>query len=341
MPLKSTVPGGHRTAMQTTTSTQHQMHTHADQYRLSTSLLVTLFTLFAATVSSFAGEAEIQQLGNAINAKLANTGVSVRLAKLETYGTAESEAGNIIYFDDRAFKTGMNYVPRDPRRTWSGDQSKWQDDITYLIDGVDNQTHNGLDAIPAIRRAMTTWDDVTTTRIPLTDLGVTLDDIGYLQSITTDGTSGFRGILADITFGGFLPATWFEAVLGPGAGGGVLGVTATFTFRTDIDGDGQVDTAFAETYFNNNPAFRWAIDGVWVLGGAAPRDYDIQTIALHEAGHALSQNHFGKYFRTVAGGPRHFAPYAVMNAAYTRVHQTLTGTDIAGHSQLWASWPNR
>ena len=65
--------------------------------------------------------------------------------------------------------------------------------------------------------------------------------------------------------------------------------------------------------------------------------YDIETVALHEAGHGLSQGHFGKAFRTVKNGKLHFSPRAVMNAAileFKLISKRLTKQDIAaiGHN---------
>jgi hypothetical protein len=59
--------------------------------------------------------------------------------------------------------------------------------------------------------------------------------------------------------------------------------------------------------------------------------YDIETVALHENGHALSQAHFGKAFRTSRNGKLHFSPREVMNAAYSCVQQRIGRTDNAGH----------
>jgi hypothetical protein len=56
-------------------------------------------------------------------------------------------------------------------------------------------------------------------------------------------------------------------------------------------------------------------------------------------GHGLSQDHFGKIFRT-KNGKLHFAPLAVMNAVYYDVQQELKGTDVGGHCSIWGSWPN-
>ena len=101
---------------------------------------------------------------------------------------------------------------------------------------------------------------------------------------------------------------------------------------TDIDHDGKPDVAFREIYYNDG--FFWGINAT------AYPVFDVQTVALHEAGHGLSQNHFGKAFLTLKNGKIHFSPRTVMNAAYSGLQQKLTGTDKAGHSSIWSSWPN-
>ncbi|MDH3735275.1 MAG: hypothetical protein OEU54_17220, partial [Gemmatimonadota bacterium] len=127
----------------------------------------------------------------------------------------------------------------------------------------------------------------------------------------------------DIIHGGFI-----------GLPPGVLGVTFPFIWvdgngPTDIDNDGNFDYAFAFIFYNS--AFPWAIDG----------NFDVETVALHEAGHGLGQGHFGKAFGTIANGKIHFAPRAVMNAAYSGVQQSPAGTDNGGHCSIWGSWPQR
>ena len=85
-----------------------------------------------------------------------------------------------------------------------------------------------------------------------------------------------------------------------------------------------------EIYYNS--LFTWADDGV--------SNIDVETVALHEAGHGLSQAHFGKLIQTTSNGKFHFAPRAVMNAGYTGPQRALAGTDHAGHCSIWADWPN-
>jgi hypothetical protein len=117
-------------------------------------------------------------------------------------------------------------------------------------------------------------------------------------------------------------------------GGGILGVTFTFIWvdangPTDIDGNGKLDTAFREIYYDSG--FPWADDG--------STNIDVESVAVHEIGHGLSQGHFG----TVAfknNGNLMRSPLAVMNAIYSMPLQTLQGTDDGGHCSDWAEWPN-
>ena len=80
----------------------------------SKSILAMCATLTAA-VSSYAGEAEMKQFGNAINARLAAEGVNYRLGKLEAYGVAGA-VGQTVYFNDRAFRIPLHYVSGDPKQ---------------------------------------------------------------------------------------------------------------------------------------------------------------------------------------------------------------------------------
>lgn len=106
---------------------------------------------------------------------------------------------------------------------------------------------------------------------------------------------------------------------------------------SDDDNNGKYDVWFREIYYNDE--FSWAVDGDHI---------DVETVALHEAGHGLSQGHFGKGFRSGnydTGSPKgnfkfHFAPRAVMNASYTGIQTTIGKTDKAGNCSIWAEWPN-
>ena len=131
-------------------------------------------------------------------------------------------------------------------------------------------------------------------------------------------------------------AGWRDIDFGPG----ILGATFTFGFTdgprcaaiptfSDVDGNGKCDAAFREIYYD--PSFNWADDGV--------TNFDVEAVALHEAGHGLSQAHFGNIFIKNDGSLLR-APAAVMNPFILDQTRTLLGTDEGGHCSNWAEWPN-
>ena len=232
------------------------------------------------------------------------------------------EVGQTVFFNDRTKQLGAHFVPFDPRRGGRGN-------ITYMVDQTEGAI-NGMtvdQTTAAIDRAMATWNAVHCSTIPITKLpDIPELDLGLVESQL--GLPGQRQFFrADITHAGWLPFYVLPT--------NVIGVTFTFIFvdpatgaPTDIDNNGKLDVAFREIYYNDR--FVWSING----------NIDVQTVALHESGHGLSQGHFGKAFETDANGKIHFAPLAVMNAGYSDVQQDLLGTDYAGYCSIWASWPN-
>jgi hypothetical protein len=256
-----------------------------------------------------------------MNTSLEAAGAGHRVDYAE-YLTADNsgEVGQMVFFNDRGNKQlGAHFVPGDPRR---GGRT----DITYLVD----QAEGAIDGLTtaqttaAIDRAMATWNNVNCSSIPITRLPNLPFDLGVVEF--SSGLGGSPFFFADITHAGWLPA----GLLPPN----VIAVTFTFIWidsaglPTDIDNNGKIDVAFREILYNN--AFLWQING----------NIDIETVALHEAGHGLSQGHFGKAFVTTANNKVHFAPRAVMNAGYTGVQQGIKGTDNGGHCSIWGSWPN-
>ena len=207
------------------------------------------------------------------------------------------------------------------------------DDVSYYID--ETRPSNDLPVAvssAAIARAMQTWDEVK-----CSDLG--MFRIPSQPGIATGFVSelfGFGGSLdyiADVVHAGWLPGAFFD-LLAPEGSTFILGVTFTIIFTdddgnpVDTDNNKKPDVAWREIYYNDT--FDWA-DG---------DNYDVETIALHEAGHGLSQAHFGKAFRTNGNNKLHFAPRAVMNAAYSGIQTEINGSDNGGHCSNWASWPN-
>jgi hypothetical protein len=265
----------------------------------------------------------LQQAGDAANAALAASGSDLRLAYAEVL-TASEEQGQTLFFANVGNKQlTSDWVPFDPRRTWNPTGG-----ITYLVDQSDGATASGLTSAQteaAIDSAMGTWDFATncsdTPIFKVADPGVDPDQIDFLLGFGPPPGPGYP--FADITHGG-----WTPAFLPP-----TLGVTFTFIWTvgglpTDINNDGKTDTAIREIYYSDN--------FVWNIGA----NIDVETVALHEAGHGLSQAHFGTLFQTNANGKFHFAPLAVMNAGYTQVQQNLKPTDLSGHCSIWGNWPN-
>ncbi len=280
---------------------------------------------------------------SAWNARLREAGLNIQLAKYE-YVTpgASGQAGREVFASDRNKKLPYQWVAGDPRRGGATD-------LWWVIDGTEGATSSGLSQAQtdqATEDAMQTWQDVRCSDIPLVQLANTPVDVGVMQALM--GYGGLLAIVADYVHAGFLPPAFFEA-LQPGGGTGILGVTFTFTCDDlgapppDLDGDGYIDTCYTETYYNDG--FDWQIDAPANPFGPI----DVETVVVHEAGHFLSQDHFGDIFfdasnRGGQGGQfvfqhLHFAPYAVMNAAIWETQQELTGSDLGGHCSIWSSWP--
>lgn len=264
--------------------------------------------------------AAVAAFGETINAQLESSGAGYRLDYAEFLTSPDSgEAANTVFFNNRGNKQlGAHYVPGDPRRGGATN-------ITYTIDQaegtVDGLTQAQTNA--AIGRAMTTWDNVSCSAIPINQVGNPGGDIGVIEFLNGLGGSPF--VYADLQHAGWVPAGVFPP--------SVIAVTFTFAFTsgpgvfTDIDNNNRADVAFREILYHD--AFTWKING----------NIDVETVALHEAGHGLSQAHFGTGFIS-GSGKLQYAPRAVMNAAYSGLQQTIDQTDEGGHCSIWASWPN-
>ena len=294
-----------------------------------TILSFSVFVLLAVphtTVAQSATE-EMAAVMGAVNAQLEATGADYRVALAEFITTEGEEMANTVLAKDVGNKqvTEDDFVPFDARRVWTGAGGS----LTYAVDTT-------IDAVPplggltqpetdaAIVRAVNTWDALQCSMLGLArnpDFGL---DIGVLAFLL--GLGGTPFTLADIQYAGWRDIDFIDPA--------VLGVTFTFWFidpvsglATDIDHNGKHDTAFREIYFD--PSFLWADDGV--------TNVDVETVALHETGHGLSQAHFG--MQSVNQNGLILAPAAVMNAIYTRSQRTLLGTDIGGHCTGWGRWP--
>lgn len=296
-----------------------------------------LATVCALTLAGTAQAQDINSIVASANAQLTENGKNYRIEMAETIANLEAnEAGNILLFNNRGnHRLTFDFVPGDPRRAALG----WGDpgtNITFAVDNV-NLTNDitATGELDELRAAMATWQNVTCSTIPLTDRGNTNADVGAVQALF--GFDGTGGVSADIQHAGFLPPEFF-LLLGSS---NILGVTFTFIFvdgagnPTDIDNNHVGDAAFREIYYNDG--FTWETDPNDQPGDGR---IDLQTVALHEVGHGLSQAHFGRGVINAQTGRIQLSPQAVMNAGYIFGQQSLLGTDTAGHCSNWANWPN-
>ena len=204
-------------------------------------------------------------------------------------------------------------------------------DVSYYVD--DNRPSADLAVAAstgAINNAMDTWNGVTCSELGMTNIPFDGRPTGFVSALF--GFGGSFDYVADVVHNGWLPADFFD-LLATGGSEFILGVTFTIIFTDengdpiDTDNNGKADVAWREIYYND--AFLWNIGST----------FDVETIALHEAGHGLSQAHFGKAFLSNGNGNLHFSPRAVMNAAYSGVQTDIKQTDNAGHCSNWAQWP--
>jgi hypothetical protein len=288
------------------------------------------------------------------NTQLAAIGASTRISQIEWLTRSETgQVGQTVFFNNRGNKQlGADFVPGDPRR---GGRTS----ILYLVDQSDGAAVGGLtnaDTEAAIDRAAASWNGVACSNIPIEkapDTGVDPDVADFFFGGGDLGTLNLGPVTAvDIVHGGFAGAALFDAVT-PGCVPGsvtnpcgsvfILGITFTEVFVdengnvTDVDHDGKLDVAFREIFYNNSDPDANGATIPWRIN-AHP---DVESVALHEFGHGLSQAHFGKAFVTSSNGKIHVAPRAVMNAGTDRMNQELLGTDVGGHCSIWGNWPNR
>lgn len=213
---------------------------------------------------------------------------------------------------------------RQPFRWVAGDWRREADgtNLTYLVDLSDGLGSSGLTpaaAEGAVDRAMATWGaDSCLQKLALVKRKGDGSDPDIFDSRFGYGDFGnYRA--ADVVHAGWLPPDFFERVTGPGGGQSVVALSATFIYvdrdgqPTDFDGDGYLDTAHSEIYYNQG--FSW-------LG-----TIDAESVALHEVGHALGIGHMGP------------PPTAVMNPVYGGAQTSLLPLDHAALCSVWGSWP--
>lgn len=255
------------------------------------------------------------------------------MAEYFTVGNSD-EVGNTIFFNSRGNNQLLADFPIDP---WYLDLIDGTNDISYYVDNSrpSDDIKNVSVSNAAIDRAMNTWGGVNCAN------GLAIIERPYNPALKTGVFAGERfrppyidpviGWVADVVHAGWMPPNFFNLFF-PGGSENILGVTITYITGLDEDNNGKPDVWFREIYYNDY--FKWGNGG-----------YDVETVALHETGHALSQSHFGKAFArgTDPTDPKwkfHFAPRAVMNASYSGIQTNIRKTDNRTHCNIWGEWPN-
>lgn len=224
----------------------------------------------------------------------------------------------------------QDFVYDDPRSSWRTGPG-----VHYGIKtGNLSDDANLSDEIGGMRLAVATWDNQACSDMMLVENNVNPVSPGLVQNFFNTGLINLALTEADVTQVGFLDGTEFPYFA---QNPNVLGVAFTLSWvdgsgaLTDIDGNGKVDAALREVYYNDD--FEWSDAET-----PPPGTIDFPTVAIHEMGHGFSMAHFGLI--ALKKGELVASPRAIMNAIYGGKLREPTGRDVGSHCSNWAQWPN-
>ncbi|HET6341130.1 MAG TPA: matrixin family metalloprotease [Gemmatimonadota bacterium] len=266
------------------------------------------------------GEPDMMAAMLRANDALRTQGLGIAAEAIEYFTIGEARPS------DRIHAQPFRWVPNDPRRLAQGI------DITYIVDQSEGKTFSGLtnaQTEPEIDAAMQTWDaEAALDRVAIFKRADPNRDITIFDFFFCDGRQG-NPFAADIVSAGWWDPECF--------GVSTLAFSVTFIFvddagnPTDINGDGYLDTALNEVYFNDkwgNPRFDTGGLNPWTVGQQNLPAIDVRTVSFHELGHSLELGHFGP------------PPDAVMNPVYAGPRIEALSPDESGLQAVWQSWPN-
>lgn len=244
------------------------------------------------------------------------------------------------------------YVEGDPRR-----HAEHPTTIYYRIDLSEPPPGISVDDMEAaIESAVDTFNAVTCGRnVQLVRLpSAPGEDLGAAQHALGWGGQA-DDFAADITFAGWVPQGFFDEIgFGPSNG---LAVPVAFDADgqslvwgldvfdpsrefSDVDANGKIDLYATEIYFN--------ADSNYVLDDPERANtlfyIDLESIVLHELGHGLGMDHFGRS-EVILDEDFNFVDLVVnpnsvslMNTANYFQTRELSGSDIASFCGIYASW---
>jgi hypothetical protein len=242
------------------------------------------------------------------------------------------------------------WVEGDPRRHAEDPLTLYyRIDQTELPPGVTwADTEAAIDGAAATFNQVTCGRSVLLERLP-SDPG---QDLGFIQHQL--GYGGADSPQADITFAGWLPASFMTAAGVPGSfavalplvwqtddtlalGVEVLDPARSFT---DVNRDRKHDLYATEIYFNRD--WNYVVDDPDLANTLFY--IDVQSIVLHELGHALGMDHFGRT-QILLDDNGELVDLIInpnsanlMNTNNYMYKRDLSGSDTASFCQLYGNW---